>query len=47
MELIRNIRSRRLQWVVHMMRMQEEKVPRQRIHRREKISWKAQGKMVR
>lgn len=29
MEQTRNIRLRRLQWVVHMMRMQDEKVPRE------------------
>ena len=49
MELTKNIRLRRLQWVGCVMGIKKGKGAKEsseRIHRREKTSWKAQRKMV-
>jgi hypothetical protein len=47
MEQTRNISLRRLQWVGHVMKMKGAQESTERIHRREKTSWKVQREMVR
>jgi hypothetical protein len=47
MELTRNMRLRRLQWVGHVMRMKDAQESTERIHSSKKTSCRAQRKMVR
>ena len=42
MDLTRKLRQRRLQWVSHMLRMQDERTPKKALN-----GWKAQKKMDR